>query len=176
MSNTTGHPDDLMLTFVGDDGERHSPPKHIKRSSSFPPAEQSLLSALQDVEAQNVFLRKTVEELAQVVCVSMSGRIVALKNQSEGCYQLMQEIAKLPTNRHDALSKPLNHITRGMQEHVAVDDAATKAMVEVRDKLLGAGLGGLLTVLDKNFCATAAEQARAQVSEASTSGDTGSGA
>ncbi len=86
----------------------------------------------------------------------MSTRVSGTKVQNEGFENLISAITALPTEAQDALFKPVATITRSMVKVSGGDEEAKRALEEVREKLVKAGLGGLLTVLDKEFCAAAA--------------------
>lgn len=98
----------------------------------------------------------------------ISNRVSGVKIQNEAFESLITAITALPTDEQDALFKPIATITRSMLKVTGSDEDAKKALEELREKLVAAGLGGLLTVLDKDFCASAAGDMAEQGAERST--------
>lgn len=87
----------------------------------------------------------------------LKGRVLALQLKNKGCGTLLDEIKALPGDYQTGLLKPLRSITKGVTAQAAADDEAKKSLDDLREKLVAAGLGDLLTVMDQGFCVSAAE-------------------
>ncbi|KAL8902080.1 MAG: hypothetical protein Q9207_004891 [Kuettlingeria erythrocarpa] len=144
-----------------------SPPSKIPRSTSAPP-EPNPESVAEQKEAENQLLRTTIESLTEIIVNMMSNRVSGVKIQNEAFESLITAITALQSDEQDALFKPIATITRSMLKITGSEEDAKKALDEVRVKLVAAGLGGLLTVLDKDFCASAAGHVAGQGAERST--------
>lgn len=95
----------------------------------------------------------------------MRSRVSGVKTQNEAFERLITAITALPTDEQDALFKPVATITRSMLKVTDSEQEAKKSLDELREKLVAAGLGGLLTVLDKDFCVPAAGDVAGQGTE-----------
>ncbi|KAL9010624.1 MAG: hypothetical protein Q9173_004460 [Seirophora scorigena] len=142
-----------------DDDDIFTSAPHPKalRSRSFPSAEPTPSAAAQETEAQNVLLREAVQGFSHIVSDLLKGRVLALQLKNKGCGTLLDEIKALPGDYQTGLLKPLRSITKGVTAQAAADDEAKKSLDELREKLVAAGLGDLLTVMDQGFCVSAAE-------------------
>ncbi|KAL8920413.1 MAG: hypothetical protein Q9208_006295 [Pyrenodesmia sp. 3 TL-2023] len=144
-----------------------SPAAKVPRSSSAPP-EPNPDSVAEQKEAENQLLRTTIESLTEIIVTMMRTRVSGVKVQNEAFERLITAITALPTDEHDALFKPVATITRSMLKVADSEQDAKKVLDELRERLVAAGLGGLLTVLDKDFCASAAGDVTGQGTETLT--------
>ncbi|KAL9059683.1 MAG: hypothetical protein Q9206_001363 [Seirophora lacunosa] len=140
-----------------DDIFASAPHPKALRSRSFPSAEPTPSAAAQETEAQNVLLREAVQGFSHIVSHLLKGRVLALQLKNKGCGTLLDEIKALPGDYQTGLLKPLRSITKGVTAQAAADDEAKKSLDDLREKLVAAGLGDLLTVMDQGFCVSAAE-------------------
>lgn len=131
----------------------------VTRSSSAPP-EPNPHSLQRQAEDQNQLLRVAVQDLSQVIASLFGGRVAEVSAQNEACERLVTEISTIPKDDQARLFKPLAAITRSIKKAATSEVEAKKVLDGVREKLVSAGLGGLMTALDKEFCLSGLEESR----------------